>query len=221
MLPNCFRYRSKEEIESYKGTYEYYSLVEMDKRSNLPVRAWQNLSLSVTKEDHAAYKKCKTYADSVMTKVMNGEGLFIYGGVGSGKTIWTYKIARMYMEKLASKWDGKSNPIYFANVPRLLSDLKNAFSDDALQQKLDRLVMESDLVIFDDLGAENSTEWAKDKLYQYIDYRYANAKACLFTSNKDLDSIEERIADRIRGTCEQVEFRMSSQRTYSVQGGTK
>ena len=219
-LPVCFRFRSKEEIESYLGTYEYYSLVEMAKKANLPIRAWQDLTLKVPSEDLQAYKACNEFKVNVMEHVSKGNGLFIYGGVGSGKTVWSYKIARHYMETLAGKqWDEKTNPVYFANVPRLLDDLRSAFKDDKAMENLDHAMMFSDIVIFDDLGAENATEWAKDKLYQYIDYRYANCKTSVFTSNKELDSLEERIADRIRGTCTQVEFRMSSKRQFTAQGG--
>jgi len=221
MLPDCFRFRPAEEVNKYKGTYEYYALIAMSKKSNLPIRAWQDLKLGVTADDRVAYERCNAYKDKVVENVRNGVGLFIYGGVGSGKTVWTYKIARHYMESIASTWEsGKSpNPIYFANVPRLLNDLKGAFQDDKLMESIDNAVMNSDLVIFDDLGAENATEWARERLYQYIDYRYANMKACLFTSNKDIRLIEERIADRVRGTCEIVEFRMSSKRILGAQGG--
>lgn len=220
MLPVCFRFRPEAEIKSYQGTYEYYSLVEMDKKSNLPLRAWKDLTLKVTDEDHAAYVVCNTYKTNVKENIENGVGLFIYGGVGSGKTVWTYKIARHYMEEVAGKqWDEKSTPVYFANVPRLLDDLRSAMKDEQAMNKLDHAIMESDLVIFDDLGAENATEWAREKLYQYIDYRYANCKASVFTSNKELDSIDERIGDRIRGTCTLVEFKMSSKRQLTAQGG--
>ena len=218
-LPVCFKFRAEKEIKSYLGTYEYYSLVEMNKKSNLPVRAWKDLSLGVTPEDLDAYKTCQAYKDAVVTNVANGVGLFIYGGVGSGKTVWTYKIARHYMEQLASHWDEKSNPVYFANVPRLLDNLRGAMGDAAALRTLDSLLMNTDLVIFDYFGAENATEWAKDKLYQYLYYRYANDLATIFTSNKELDEIEVRIADRIRGTCTQVEFRMSSKRQLGANGG--
>lgn len=220
VLPVCFRFRDEKEIQSYLGTYEYYSLVEMSKRSNLPIRAWKDLKMGVPKEDLDAYKVCNAYKDNVVEHVTNGEGLFIYGGVGSGKTVWSYKIARHYMETLAGKrWDEATTPVYFANVPRLLDDLRSALKDNEKMKHLDQLIMNSDLVIFDDLGAENATEWAREKLYQYIDYRYANCKASVFTSNKELDIIEERIADRIRGTCKLVEFRMSSKRILGATGG--
>lgn len=219
-LPACFRFRTKSEIDSYMGTYEYYSLIQMDKKSNLPLRAWKDLTLGVPPEDLDAYKTCNAYKTEVLTNVKNGNGLFIYGGVGSGKTVWTYKISREYMETLAGKlWDEQTNPVYFANVPRLLDDLRASMKNEEALEKLDYLMMNSDLVIFDDLGAENATEWAKDKLYQYIDYRYANCKASIFTSNKELDNLDLRIADRIRGTCTQVEFKMSSKRQIMAQGG--
>lgn len=220
MLPICFRFRPQEEIDSYKGTYEYYSIVEMSKRANLPVRAWKDLSLRVSKEDEGAYRTCNEFKNNIVKHVQDGIGLFIYGGVGSGKTVWTYKIARHYIESIAPKWEDRDpNPIYFANVPRLLDEFRNAMRTDSKIDELDYLIMESDIVIFDDIGAENATEWAKEKLYQYINYRYANCKTSIFTSNKELDSLEERIADRIRGTCVNVEFKMSSKRILGAHGG--
>ena len=221
MLPICFRFRPKEEIESYLGTYEYYSVIEMAKLSNLPVRAWKDLRLAVNAEDIEAYTQCNEYKNAIIENVENGKGLFISGGVGSGKTVWTYKIARHYIESTASTWDEKTIPVYFANVPRLLDDFRAAFQDNAKMASLDHVLTTAKLVIFDDLGAENATEWAKDKLYQYIDYRYANCLASVFTSNKDIDYLDSRIADRIRGTCHQVEFKMSSKRQITAQGETK
>jgi len=219
-LPICFRFRTQEEIDSFLGTYEYYSLVEMASKSNLPVRAWQDLTISVPNEDLESYRVCHLYKEDVTNQVDLGQGLFIYGGVGSGKTVWSYKIARHYMETLAGKkWDEKSAPVYFANVPRLLDDLRVAMRDAEATKILDHKMMYSDLVIFDDIGAENATQWAKDKLYQYIDYRYANAKACIFTSNVELEALEPRIADRIKGSCTQVEFKMESKRKFGVLGG--
>lgn len=212
-LPVCMKFRTEEELNSYLGTYEYFSLVEMAKQSNLPLRAWKDLTISAPKEDINAYKICHQFKENIKQHVVNGEGLFLFGGVGSGKTVWTYKIARHYMEATAStKVDDVGVPVYFANVPRLLDDLRVAMKDEQLLKMLDNRLMNADLVIFDDLGAENATEWAKDKLYQYIDYRYANCKASLFTSNKELDSIELRIADRIKGTCKEVEFTAESKR---------
>ena len=109
--------------------------------------------------------------------------------------------------------------LFRSNVPRLLDDLRVAMKDAEATKILDHKMMNSDLVIFDDLGAENATSWAKDKLYQYIDYRYANAKACVFTSNIHLESLEPRIADRIKGSCTQIEFKMESKRKFGVLGG--
>ena len=192
----------------------------MSKRANLPVRAWKDLSLRVSKEDEAAHRTCNEFKNNIVKHVQDGIGLFIYGGVGSGKTVWTYKIARHYIESIAPKWEDRDpNPIYFANVPRLLDEFRNAMRTDSKIDELDYLIMESDIVIFDDIGAENATEWAKEKLYQYINYRYANCKTSIFTSNKELDSLEERIADRIRGTCVNVEFKMSSKRILGAHGG--
>ena len=89
--------------------------------------------------------------------------------------------------------------------------------DDARAGKLRETVemmKETDLLIFDDIGAENLNPWARDHvLGHYINYRM-NRKPTLYTSNYELDGLErhfsftnkdgdeeykgERLMDRIR-----------------------
>ena len=53
------------------------------------------------------------------------------------------------------------------------------------------------LLILDDLGAENPTQWAQEKLYQIINHRYNAALPTVITCNVELERIEPRVRSRL------------------------
>lgn len=55
----------------------------------------------------------------------------------------------------------------------------------------------ANLLILDDLGAHNETDWAVVKLDQIVDYRYEHRKPLIATTNMALNRLPERIADRL------------------------
>src|SRR5213078_2422924 len=57
------------------------------------------------------------------------------------------------------------------------------------------------LLIVDDLGTENTTPWAREKLYQIFNHRYNHRLPTVITSNADLETLDPRIASRI---CDQT-----------------
>lgn len=203
----------KQQILALKGGPLVVTLMEeFADRSELPVRAWGDTSLRVPAEERDKHLICKEYHSNVVENVQQGKGLFLTGGAGTGKTTWAYKIATRYIWEKAQQGDLDAIPVYYVNIPSLMSDLKLAFKDDELQRKITSRIQDADLVIFDDIGAENATPWAKEQLYQFINYRYSNGKASLFTSNLPLSSLEYRVADRIKGTCTTVELLFESKR---------
>ena len=54
------------------------------------------------------------------------------------------------------------------------------------------------LLVLDDLGTQNATPWAEEKLYQIFNYRYVNRLPTVVTTNQALDEIEGRIQSRLR-----------------------
>jgi DNA replication protein DnaC len=53
------------------------------------------------------------------------------------------------------------------------------------------------LLILDDLGTESATPWAKEKLYQIINYRYVARRATIITTVLDPEEMDPRIRSRI------------------------
>lgn len=129
-----------------------------------------------------------------------GRGLYLCGGVGTGKT----HLAVAVMNELIRR---KRVPALFVTVPDLLGNLRRAYSKDSgrnLDEWLDA-VKNADLLLLDDLGSERPTDWAKELLFMVVNHRYLEALPTIFTSNigpKDLAAhLDERTASRIISMC--------------------
>jgi DNA replication protein DnaC len=118
--------------------------------------------------------------------------LLVMGGYGTGKTHLAAAIANHRLAEGAA--------VYFSVVPDLLDHLRSAFgpsSEAPYDEVVDR-VRKADLLVLDDLGAENSTAWATEKLFQLINYRYNYRLATVITTNNRLlERMDERIRSRL------------------------
>jgi DNA replication protein DnaC len=118
--------------------------------------------------------------------------LFLSGPCGTGKTHLAVAIA-----KHAMHWHNMS--VYFAVVPDLLDHLRATFDPNSGTGYDERFntIRNADLLVLDDLGTENATPWAREKLYQIINHRYMEQSPTVITSNVKPDKIDGRILSRI------------------------
>ena len=96
--------------------------------------------------------------------------LVLSGTYGCGKTHLAAAIANHQLSK------GRQTPM-FVVVPDLLDHLRATFSPSA-GTTLDRVfeqVKSTSLLVLDDLGTESATPWAREKLFQLLNHRYARA----------------------------------------------
>ncbi len=121
--------------------------------------------------------------------------LFITGLNGCGKT---HLAVATINEAL-----NRGQPAFFAFVPALLDHLRATFRPDSPTgyDDLFEEVKGSPLLVLDDLGSENSTPWAEEKLYQIIVHRQNARLPTIITFNgnslKQLDESKPRIASRL------------------------
>ena len=154
-----------------------------------------------------AYEIVKEYAEGFGRETTSG--LMLYGKAGSGKTHLAVAITRHIIEQ-------KQIQVRFARVVDLLAEIRKTFDENEQY----RTENESDLIsrytsapllVIDDLGAEKTTDWVRQILYQIIDERWIEQKPIIVTSNLNLEELEarfeERIASRVAGMCRLVESR--------------
>jgi len=117
--------------------------------------------------------------------------LVLLGGVGTGKTHLAAAIGNRRLEL--------GEPAIFIVVPDLLDHLRATFSpsNDTSFDDLFESVKTAPLLILDDLGTQTTTQWATEKLFQILNYRYMNRLATVVTSNVPLEELGDRLASRM------------------------
>lgn len=129
-----------------------------------------------------------------------GKGYYIWGGIGTGKTYLICALVRAYLLRLQEL--GKLDSWYtpkIASVPDILLDIKHSFKEHSTKSEQDIIYKYSKTkcLLLDDLGTEKLSDWVIQTLYSIVDNRYNEELQTIFTSNLSLDSIQERIGDRI------------------------
>lgn len=117
--------------------------------------------------------------------------LVLFGDCGCGKTHLAAAIANRALQR--------NYRVIFAVVPDLLDHLRSTFgpnSDIAYDEQFET-IREVPVLVLDDLGTENTTPWAREKLYQIINHRYNYRLPTIITINRKLEEIEPRILSRL------------------------
>jgi primosomal protein DnaI len=153
-----------------------------------------------------AVDKLNQYIYLTRGEGLQSSGLYLAGSLGTGKT---FLMCYMLHELAKSGFSGA-----IVYMPDFSEDLKAMFQDpQKLKETIDAL-KDTDLLVFDDIGAENLNPWLRDHVMGAILNYRMNRKPTFFTSNHDLNALErhfsftskdgdeefkgKRIMDRIR-----------------------
>lgn len=113
-------------------------------------------------------------------------GLYLYGDFGVGKTY--------LMGALANALSANGISVAMIHWTSMIEQLKASFnrnSDDQSDDILDQ-AKNVEVLILDDMGTDNLSAWSRDSILSVIlEYRMQNELTTCFTSNFDLNSLEE------------------------------
>lgn len=117
--------------------------------------------------------------------------LTLFGGTGVGKT---HLAAAAANDRLAV-----GDSVCFAVVPELLDALRASYRDEgeASFETTFAWLKDVDILVLDDLGAHQATEWANEKLYQLCASRYLRRAPTLITTNVLPEDLDPRLASRL------------------------
>ncbi len=161
------------------------SLHEQHVFSNFSLRRSEGLNPEDVQSLEKAYKAAEQFAE-------NPKGwLVLTGNYGCGKTHLAAAIGNYRA--------GLGQLPLFVVVPDLLDHLRATFNPNSTisyDRRFDE-VRTTPLLILDDLGTQSATPWAKEKLYQLLNYRYNAELPTVITTAETLENIDPRLRSRM------------------------
>lgn len=151
-----------------------------------------SLSELITEKERNSILK---YIKDFLKKKMNNEpvkGLYLSGSFGSGKSY--------ILSALLNELSLKGFKCVNVNYPLLLNNLKASFNDYNYNDVMNE-IMTCDVLLLDDIGAENNSTWARDEvLGTILQYRMDNVLTTFFTSNFTIEELENVLSETSKGT---------------------
>jgi len=140
----------------------------------------------------------------------SGKGRYIQGGNGTQKTLAAASIARAFLDM------GKS--VKFVSSSMLMSEFRDSIDGGRSEADIFQELFQADLLILDDLGKENASDWTVSLLFNVVDGRYGYNRPIVVTTNypkselvarltvKGDDSTARAIVSRLFEMTEKVDF---------------
>ena len=185
---------------------------EMLARARIPARyAKCDFSTFITYDNERlqrVFGKAREFADAFPAV---DKGLLFIGPPGIGKT----HIAVSVLREVALKG---MRGVYY-DTRSLLSAIRSTYNPVTRTSEAEVLdeVMQAELLVLDDLGAERLTDWVEETMHLVVNTRYNEKRPTVFTTNfedvpeeGDLDSllarVRPRLLSRLREMCEFLEY---------------
>jgi DNA replication protein DnaC len=134
----------------------------------------------------------RRFAAQINENLNEGKGIWMMGDPGTGKTALAMLISKAALDA--------SRTVAIYSLPRLLILIRDLMResiklDGGVLGLLDSLCA-VDLLHIDDVGAENTTDWAIEQLYSIVNTRYEDQRSIIVTTNLDPDTLAQEIGPR-------------------------
>ena len=190
------------EIEQQKKRREKQMEIERLKRTCFnSMREWSYTFENYQGEENKSLMIAKNFVEDYEKMKKENIGLLFYGSVGSGKTYLACSIANSLIEQYQIS-------VKIRNFAQIINELQKSSFDFDKNAYIESLVNTS-VLILDDLGIERDTSYAKEQVYNIVNSRYLKQKPTIFTTNLSYDTIQnckdsveyQRIYSRIIEMC--------------------
>lgn len=190
------------EIEKQRKQREKQMEIERLKRTCFnSMREWSYTFENYQGEENQSLIIAKNFVKDYEEMKKENIGLLFYGSVGSGKTYLACSVANSLIEQYQIS-------VKIRNFAQIINELQKSSFEFDKNAYIESLVNTS-VLILDDLGIERDTSYAKEQVYNIINSRYLKQKPTIFTTNLPYDTIQnckdsveyQRIYSRIIEMC--------------------
>ena len=169
---------------------------DLNKRSPLKLCSFETFDLSLYSdaakgessprdEMEQNFNICVNFADNFKG---NEKGLLMTGGTGLGKTHLSLSVAKRIIQKDFS--------VVYCSVPELLRAINNEQFGRSDGNTMS-VISSCDLLVLDDLGAENPTERDVSLLYEIINGRLCRSLPMIINTNLSAEKLNLRYSERL------------------------
>ncbi|NRG29532.1 ATP-binding protein [Bacillus circulans] len=161
-----------------KMSFNYYSLIN----DSLKQATLDNFE-ATSAELYEAKQIVLSYIDSFDKK----QNLLFTGSYGTGKSHLSVSITKKLMEQ--------GYECLFLSLPKLLTKIKQTYNKEGITEaELLQVIQRVDLLVLDDIGAEQRTVWSNSKLFEILDDRAG--KATIYTTNFNSKELKNHVGER-------------------------
>ncbi|MCF6780894.1 ATP-binding protein [Stutzerimonas stutzeri] len=152
--------------------------------------SFENYRTSV-KGQAEALSVCRAYVDQFQENYDAGRCLLLLGNFGNGKTHLGCAILKAVVTRFGAS-------ALYVPAADFIAALKSSFVRDSAvtEQEIYAELASADLLLIDEIGAQNGTEFERQALHQVIDTRYRNRMPTIITSNLPSSELSAYIGDR-------------------------
>lgn len=151
-------------------------------------------SFSVTAENKRSFEVATDYIKNFREYFTQGKGLYLEGPCGTGKTHLAIAIALAIINT--------GVPVICKTSIDMLGDIKRCYerNSEVTEEEVLEAYKTVDLLIIDDLGKEQVTEWSVPVLYSILNERYEALLPTIITTNYNTTALAEKLS--VRGDTE-------------------
>lgn len=194
--------KRKEEEEKKRQEMQRLERLKASSLMDAKLKAARLDGYQVDGDNQKIYNLAGNYVKRFDEMYEKRQGLLFWGTVGTGKSYTAACIANELLDQMI--------PVVMTSFVKILQNIQgNPDEEERIMAGLNV----AKLLIIDDLGAERSTDYALEKVYNIIDRRYLSGKPLILTTNMTLKDMQEsediryrRIYDRIFEMCFPVRF---------------